>query len=67
MKFVSIKRFSEMKKCSRETVYNAAKRGYIQIDRSSGIPVIFLNEKNLSWRPGQNRGRPKKINNHFSK
>uniref|UniRef100_A0A7V2ZLE1 Helix-turn-helix domain-containing protein n=1 Tax=Ignavibacterium album TaxID=591197 RepID=A0A7V2ZLE1_9BACT len=66
MKFVNIKKFSEMKKCSRETVYNAAKRGYIEIDRSSGIPVIFLNEKNLSWQPGQNRGRPKKRTIDFS-
>lgn len=61
MKFLSIKKFAELKKCSRETIYNAAKKGYLNIDRSSGTPVIFLNEKNLSWQPGFNQGRPKKI------
>ena len=60
MKFVSIKSFADMKGCSRETVYNASKQGKVDIDRTSGIPVIFLSEKNLSWKPGQNMGRPRK-------
>jgi hypothetical protein len=49
-----------MKKCSRETIYNAAKRGEVDIDRSNGFPVIYLTVKNLNWMPGQNTGRPKK-------
>ena len=65
MKFVSIKRFAEMKECSRETVYNAAKRGKIDIDRTSGIPVIHLTEKNMDWKPGQNMGRPRNKNVDF--
>ena len=60
MKFLSITRFAALKKCSRETVYNAARNDRIAIDRSSGIPVIFLTEKNLSWKPGKNIGRPRK-------
>jgi len=60
MKFVNITRFAAMKKCSRETVYNAAKRGKIDIDRNSGMPVIYLTEKNLNWNPGENIGRPRK-------
>lgn len=49
-----------MKKCSRQTVYNAARKGEINIDRSQGFPIIFLTEKNLNWKSGQNIGRPKK-------
>jgi hypothetical protein len=60
MKFVNIKQFAAMKKCSRETIYNAAKRGEVDIDRSNGFPVIYLTVKNLNWMPGQNTGRPKK-------
>jgi len=59
MNFVSIKRFADLKKCSRETVYNAAKRGKINIDRTSGIPIIYLSKKNLDWKPGQEMGRPR--------
>jgi hypothetical protein len=62
MKFVSITNFAEMKKCSRETVYNAEKRGEIDIDRTAGVPVIHLTEKNMSWKPGQNMGRPRNKN-----
>ncbi len=60
MKFVNIKQFAVMKKCSRETIYNAAKRGEVDIDRSAGFPVVYLTEKNLNWKSGQNTGRPKK-------
>jgi hypothetical protein len=60
MKFVNITRFAAMKKCSRETVYKAAKRGKIDIDRNSGMPVIYLTDKNLNWIPGENTGRPRK-------
>ena len=60
MKFVSITSFADMKKCSRQTIYNAAKEGKIDIDRSSGIPVIYLTESNLNWSPGQNMGRPRR-------
>ena len=59
MKFVSITQFAKLKKCSRETIYKAADRGEVEIDRSSGIPVIFLTEKNSSWKPGE-VGRPRK-------
>ncbi len=65
MKFVSIKSFAGLKKCSRETVYNAAKRGEIDIDRTSGIPVIYLSKKNLEWNPSQNMGRPRKNSINF--
>ena len=65
MKFVSITRFAEMKKCSRETVYNAAKRGEIDVDRTAGVPVIYLTEKNQKWMPGQNIGRPRNKNIDF--
>lgn len=60
MKFVNVKQFAALKKCSRETIYNAAKRGKVDIDRSAGFPIIYLTEKNLNWKPGQNTGRPKK-------
>lgn len=60
MKFVNITQYATMKKCSRETIYNAAKRGEIDIDRSAGFPVIYLNEKNTAWQPGKKVGRPKK-------
>ncbi|MBK9097528.1 MAG: hypothetical protein IPM14_05240 [bacterium] len=59
MKFVSITHFAVLKKCSRETVYNAEKRGEVEIDRTAGVPVIHLTEKNMNWKPGQNMGRPK--------
>ena len=62
MKFVSITNFAGMKKCSRETVYNAEKRGEVDIDRTAGAPVIHLTEKNMSWKPGQNMGRPRNKN-----
>ena len=65
MKFLSITRFAEMKKCSRETVYNAAKRGEIDIDRTAGVPVIYLTEKNLKWMPRQKMGRPRNKNIDF--
>jgi hypothetical protein len=60
MKFFNIKQFAVLKKCSRETIYNAAKRGEVDIDRSAGFPVVYLTEKNLNWMPGQKIGRPKK-------
>jgi len=59
MKFVSITHFAGIKKCSRETVYNATKRGEIDIDRTAGVPVIYLTRKNMNWIPGQNMGRPR--------
>lgn len=59
MRFINIKKFAELKKCSRETIYNAAKRGEVEIDRSSGTPLIFLTEENMNWKPGQNIGRPR--------
>ena len=59
MKFLNVKQFAEMKNCSRETVYKAAKSEKVNIDRSAGFPVIHLNDKNLSWNP-QQIGRPKK-------
>ncbi len=58
-KFVNVKQYATMKKCSRETIYNAAKRGEVDIDRQAGFPVIYLTGKNIKWNPG-NVGRPKK-------
>jgi len=49
-----------MKKCTRQTVYNAISKGEIDIDRSQGFPIVYLTEKNLNWKPGQNIGRPHK-------
>jgi hypothetical protein len=60
MKFLNVKLFAEMKKCSRQTVYNAERVGEIDIDRSTGFPVIYLTEKNLKWKP-EPIGRPKKV------
>lgn len=59
IKFVNITQFSRLKKCSREAVYNAEKRGEIEIDRSAGFPVIHLTEKHQNWKPNS-QGRPKK-------
>lgn len=58
-KFVNVKQYAAMKKCSRENIYNAAERGEVDIDRTAGFPVIYLTEKNLKWKPAQ-VGRPKK-------
>ena len=59
MKFVNVKQFADMKNCSRENVYNAARNGEVDIDRSAGFPVIYLTNKNLNWIPKE-KGRPKK-------
>ena len=59
MKFLNVTLFAAMKKCSRVTIYNAAKSGEVDIDRQAGFAVIYLNEKNLNWKPAQ-VGRPKK-------
>jgi len=59
LKFVNIRQFAELKKCSRECIYKADRKGEITIDRSAGFPVIFLTEKNRSWKP-RGKGRPKK-------
>lgn len=59
MKFVNIKQFAEMKKCSRENIYNAERKGEISIDRTAGFPVIYLTKENLNWKPKE-KGRPPK-------
>lgn len=61
MKFVNVKQFAQIKNCTRQTVYNAARKGLIAIDRQQGFPIIYLTEKNNNWKPGQNIGRPSKI------
>lgn len=57
MRFVNIIQFAKMKKCSRETVYKAERKGEIEIDRTAGFPIIYLSEKNLYWKP-KRQGRP---------
>lgn len=59
MKFLNIKSFADLKKCSRETVYRAEKNQEIDINRTAGFPVIFLTDKNKEWEP-RRIGRPKK-------
>lgn len=49
-KFVNITQFAKMKKCSRETIYSAGRKGELDIDRTAGFPVIYLTEKNNSWK-----------------
>ena len=49
-KFVNITKFATMKNCSRETIYSAERKGEIDIDRSSGFPVVYLTAKNLGWK-----------------
>jgi len=39
-----------MKKCSRENIYNAERKGEVDVDRSAGFPVIYLTEKNSQWK-----------------
>lgn len=57
IKFVNITQFAKIKKVSRETLYKAERNGEIEVDRSSGFPVIFLTEKNKKWKP-RPKGRP---------
>lgn len=59
MRFLNIKQFADLKKCSRENIYNANRKGEVDINRSAGFPVIFLNEKNISWKP-KGKGRPRR-------
>lgn len=58
MKFLSVSKFAKLKNCSRQNVYQAENKGEIKIDRTSGIPIVFLNEENQRWKP-RRIGRPK--------
>lgn len=53
---MNIKQFAKWKGCSRQNIYNAEKRGEVEIDRTKGFPVIFLNKNNTNWKP-KGRGR----------
>jgi predicted DNA-binding protein YlxM (UPF0122 family) len=53
----TIKEFAELKNCSRQTIYNAIKRG--ELDPASKYNKTLLKDsaKNKNWLPVENKKR----------
>ena len=65
MEYLSVTKYAELKEVHRNAVYLAAsdKRKEIDIDRRSGISIIFMTKKNKDWQPSatyQKNGLKKK-------
>lgn len=53
----SIIEFALKKHCSRQTVYNAIKRGELETSRKYGKTLLKDSAKNKNWQPQESKKR----------
>lgn len=54
---VTIKDFMERKNCSKQTVFNAIKKGLIHSEKQFHSRVIILDSVTLAWEPKEQMRR----------
>ena len=63
MEYLSVTKYAKLKKVHRNAIYLAGSEGRIDIDKSSGVALIFMTDKNKDWKPSkiyQKNGRKEK-------
>jgi len=55
--YYEILEFAELKSCSRQTIYNAIKRGELESSRLYGKLLLKKTAKNKDWTPQESKKR----------
>ena len=64
MEYLSVTNYAKLKKVHRNAIYLAGSEGRIDIDKTSGVSIIFMTKKNKDWQPSkiyQKNGLKKKV------